>query len=74
MSVESFLSPEGNWESFLSSAKDAGLDVQDPHMRDLYDYIRLVLPGLLVVDELDLTGVDPATVYFPPQELPSPEI
>ena len=70
MSVESFLGPEGNWEGFLSLAQEAGLDVDDPHMRELYDYIRLVLPGLRAVDELDLTGVDPAMVYFPPQELP----
>ena len=70
MSVESFLGPEGNWESFLSVAQEAGLDVEDAHMRELYDYIRLVLPGLRVVDELDLTGIDPAIVYFPPQELP----
>ena len=73
MSVESFLSPEGNWESFLSLAQEAGLDVDDGHMRELYDYIRLVLPGLRAVDELDLTGVDPAMVYFPPQELTQPE-
>ena len=73
MSVESFLGPEGNWESFLSLAQAAGLDVDDPHMRELYDYIRLVLPGLRAVDELDLTGVDPAMAYFPPQELPSQE-
>ena len=42
-------------------------------MRELYDYIRLVLPGLRAVDELDLTGVDSAMAYFPPQELPSQE-
>ena len=42
-------------------------------MRELYDYIRLVLPGLRVVDELDLTRVDPAMVYFPLKELPSIE-
>ena len=74
MSVESFLGPEGNWESFLSLAQEAGLDVDDPHMRELYDYIRVVLPGLRAVDELDLTGVDPAMVYFPPQELPSQDL
>ena len=73
MSVQSFLGPEGNWESFLSTAKEAGLDTDDPHMQELYDYIRLVLPGLRAVDELDLTGIDPAMVYFPPQELPSHE-
>ena len=74
MSVESFLSPDGNWESFLSLAQEAGLDVGDPHMRELYDYVRLVLPSLQVVDDLDLTGVDPAMVYFPPQELPSQDL
>ena len=71
MAVESFLGPEGNLESFLSVAQEAGLDVDDPHMRELYDYVRVVLPSLRAVDELDLTGVDPAMVYFPPQALPS---
>ena len=74
MSDKSFLGPEGNWESFLSTAQEAGLDVDDPHMRELYDYIRLVLPGLQAVDELDLTGVAPAMLYFPPQELPSQDL
>jgi len=30
--------------SFLSTAKEAGLDTDDHHMQELYDYIRLVLP------------------------------
>lgn len=68
MTIETFLGPEGNWESFLSMAQEAGLDVDDPHMRELYDYIRVLLPGLRAVDELDLTGVAPAMVYFPPHE------
>jgi hypothetical protein len=73
MSAESFLGVEGNWEGFLSLAKEAGLDVDDPHMGELYEYIRLVLPALRAVDELDLTGVDPAMVYLPPQSLPEQE-
>ena len=42
-------------------------------MQELYDYIRVVLPGLQAVDELDLSGVDPAMVYFPPQSIISQE-
>ena len=72
-SKKSFLSSEGNWESFLSVAQGAGLDADDSHMRELYDYIRIVLPGLQAVDELDLSGVDPAMVYFPPQSIISQE-
>ncbi|PKB68939.1 MAG: hypothetical protein BZY81_00080 [SAR202 cluster bacterium Io17-Chloro-G4] len=68
-SHESWLGPEGNWDSFLSMAREAGLDADDAHMRELYDYIRVILPGLRAVDELDLTGVDPAMLYFPPKEL-----
>lgn len=71
MAVETFLGPEGSWESFLSAAKEAGLDADDPHMTELYDYIRVILPGLRAVDELDLTGVAPAMGYFPPQNLPT---
>ena len=70
MTINSFLSPEGNWDSFLSLAREAGIDANDNHMKELYDYIRVILPGLRAIDELDLTGVDPAMVYFPPQELP----
>jgi len=62
------LSPEGNWEGFLSVAQGAGLDVDDPHMQELYDYIQVQ-----AVDELDLSGVDPAMVYFPPQSIISQE-
>ena len=58
MPVESFLSPEGNWESFLSVAQEAGLDVDDPHMRELYDYIRVVLPGLRAVHCRYLQGAN----------------
>ena len=72
-SRKKFLSPEGNWEGFLSVAQGAGLDVDDPHMQELYDYIQVVLPGLQAVDELDLSGVDPAMVYFPPQSIISQE-
>ncbi len=56
-------------ETFLRIAEASGLDVKDEaHMEELYAYLQGVLPGLRKVDELDLTNVEPATVYIPPQE------
>ncbi len=51
-------------ETFLCIAEAAGLDVNDSHMEDLYGYVQSVLPGLEVIDELDLTGVEPASVFI----------
>jgi hypothetical protein len=50
-----------NREVFLSMAEMSGLDTQDPHMDELYDYAREVLPGLRRIEELDLTGIEPVT-------------
>ena len=55
-------------EGFLSMAKAAGLDVQDPHMEELYRYVQDLLPAMKSVRELDLTGVEPATVFMPSKE------
>lgn len=49
-------------------ARVSGLDINDPHMEELYAYLLTVLPGLKAVQELDLRGVIPAMVYVPPQE------
>ena len=57
-----------NWEAFLTRAQGAGLDVDDPHMEELYNYLQTILPGLRAIDELDLSGADPATLYLVPQE------
>ena len=54
--------------TFMQMAEAYGLDIHDPHIDDLYAYVQSVLPGLKAIDELDLTDVEPATVYIPPKE------
>jgi len=46
-------------KAFLKIAEASGLDTGDPHMEELYTYLRNVLPGLKKVEELDLTGIEP---------------
>ena len=53
------------WEGFLSIAQRSGLDVGDAHLAELYDYLQALLPGLRAIDDLELSGVDPAMLYFP---------
>ena len=55
------------WEGFLSIATASGLDATESHLAELYKYVQTLLPGLRAIDELDLTGVDPAMLYFPGQ-------
>ena len=51
-------------EIFLRMAEAAGLDVSDEsHMEELYTFLQAVLPGLKAVDELDLTGAEPAVTF-----------
>ncbi len=46
-------------ETFLNMAEEAGLKAGDPHLENLYAYARDVLPGLKVLEELDLEEVEP---------------
>ena len=57
-----------DWDTFVHMAQTAGLDVNDPHIHDLFDYLHTILPGLKAVHELELAGVDPAMVYLVPQD------
>ena len=46
-------------EIFLRIAQGAGLNPGDPHLEELYAYVQDVLPGLNVIEELDLKEVEP---------------
>jgi Asp-tRNA(Asn)/Glu-tRNA(Gln) amidotransferase C subunit len=46
-------------ETFLSLAKGFGLDINDPHIEELYAYVQKILPTLKRVEELDLTDMEP---------------
>ncbi len=65
MAEKTVLSKEG----FLSMAKIAGLDIQDPHMEELYRYVLDLLPGLKSINDLDLTGIEPASIFMLSREL-----
>ncbi len=55
-------------DTFLRIAEASGLNVNDPHMEELFAYLQGVLPGLKAIQELDLTDVEPAMVFIPPKE------
>jgi len=55
-------------EMFLSIAKSSGLDIGGPHMEELFGFVQKVLPGLRVIDQLDLTDVEPLATFIPSKE------
>ena len=46
-------------EDFLSVIKVFGLDINDPHIEELYAYVQKILPTLKRIEELDLTDMEP---------------
>lgn len=52
------------YRTFLSIAEASGLDPEDPHMKELYRYLREILPGLKRIEEIDLAEIEP--MPFPP--------
>ena len=56
-------------DTFYHLAKAAGLDVTDSaHMDELYAYVKNLVSSLQPLRDLDLEGVEPATVYLPPRD------
>lgn len=41
-------------ETFLYLAERAGLDIVDPHMEELYTYVKIILPRLKGIDESNM--------------------
>ena len=52
-------------EAFLSIAKSFGLDVHDPHIKELYVYVQKTLPILKRIEDLDLKDLEPAWPLTP---------
>jgi Asp-tRNA(Asn)/Glu-tRNA(Gln) amidotransferase C subunit len=46
-------------EAFLSMAQAFGLEINDPHIEELFAYVQKILPTLKRIEELDLTDVEP---------------
>jgi hypothetical protein len=55
-------------EQFLEMAKAAGLDINSPHMEELFPITRATLRGLGSINQLDLSSVEPVVVYMPGAE------
>jgi aspartyl-tRNA(Asn)/glutamyl-tRNA(Gln) amidotransferase subunit A len=47
--------------TFFSAAKAFGLDIDDPHIEELYIYVQKVFPILKCIEELDLKDLEPVT-------------
>ena len=45
-------------KTFLYLAERSGLDINDPHMENLYIYVKMILPRLKGIDESEFDGVD----------------
>ena len=52
-------------EQFLEMAKAAGLDINSPHIQELFPIVRATLRGLGSINQLDLTNVEPEAIYMP---------
>ncbi len=52
-------------EAFLHLAKEAGLDVNSPHMDELYPYVREVLAGFEPLKGLDVADAEPDMAFIP---------
>lgn len=57
--------PDLSYEEFLSLAKTLGLNVEEPHWKELFTYIQEVFPGLRKFEELDLSDFEPMTPLSP---------
>ena len=60
--------PELKWDTFIQMAGMLGLDPEDPHMEDLYPWVKQVLRAIEPLEELNVNGVEPALGFAPGQE------
>ncbi len=52
-------------EAFLFLAAEAGLDVNSPHMDELYPYAENALAGLRSLHNIDVSGTEPDMAFQP---------
>ena len=55
-------------EAFLFLAAQAGLDVNSPHMDELYPYAENALAGLRSLRGIDVSGAEPDMAFQPSPE------
>ncbi len=56
------------WEAFLYLAKEAGLDPNSPHMKELYPYVQTALAVFEPIKEIDVAGAEPDMAFVPRRE------
>lgn len=54
-------------EAFDYLAQAAGLDLNDPHLEELYPYARNALAGMARLAKIDVTGMEPDAAFRPAQ-------
>ena len=64
MATESSL----NRAAFLHLAREAGLDVQSPHMDELFSYVQVVLDSLQSLHDYSVDGFEPDMAFLPPRD------
>ena len=48
-------------------AAAAGLDVNSPHMEELYPNVRNLMGSLEAIRKMDVTGAEPDMAFIPPR-------
>jgi len=56
-----------NKDLFISMAKEFGLDINDPHIEELYTYVQKILPTLKCIEKLNLTDIEPVMPPLSPK-------
>ena len=60
------MNSDRSMEEFLTIADSLGFDTKDPHMEDLYPQGCYLMKAAAPIYDLDLTDVEPQTIFTPP--------
>ncbi len=60
--------PSFDRQAFLHLAKEAGLNIQDAHMDELFSYTQLVLNSLKSLHNYSVAGFEPDMAFSPPRD------
>ena len=55
--------PELTHEAFVAMAERLGFRRDAPHLEELFPEVQLLLRRVAALDDADLSGIEPATVY-----------
>lgn len=54
-------------ETFDYLAQAAGLNLADPHLDELYPYVRNALAGMGRLEQIEVAGIEPDAAFRPAQ-------